>query len=62
MTAVPNTDESAATFHAMTESTAEDWAIIAGHAMAHSAGLADRVLDHLRLLRDDFGGFAVDRL
>ncbi|MBA3289098.1 MAG: HD domain-containing protein [Acidimicrobiia bacterium] len=46
----------------MTESTAEDWAIIAGHAMAHSAGLADRVLDHLRLLRDDFGGFAVDRL
>ncbi|MBA3286916.1 MAG: phosphohydrolase, partial [Acidimicrobiia bacterium] len=51
MTAVPNTDESAATFHAMTESTAEDWAIIAGHAMAHSAGLADRVLDHLRLLR-----------
>jgi predicted HD phosphohydrolase len=26
------------------------------------AGLADRVLDHLRLLDGDFGGFAVDRL
>ena len=55
-------DERRATFAAMTEGTAEDWAIIAEHAVAHSAGLADRVLDHLRMLSGDTGGFAVDRL
>jgi predicted HD phosphohydrolase len=49
-------------FHAMADGTAEDWAIIAGEAAGFNKGLADRVLDHLRLLDGDFGGFAVDRL
>ncbi|WP_448586638.1 HD domain-containing protein [Thermaurantiacus sp.] len=51
-----------ARFRAMTEGTAEDWAIIASHAVAFNQGLARRVLDHLRLLDGDFGGFPVDRL
>ena len=53
---------SRATFTGMEESTAEDWAIIGKSFAAHARGLADRVLDHLRLLDGDFGGFAVDRL
>jgi len=51
-----------ARFRAMTEGTAEDWAIIAAHARPFCAGLAGRVIDHLRLLNGDFGGFPVDRL
>jgi predicted HD phosphohydrolase len=51
-----------ARFHAMTEGSAEDWAIIARANGEFSKGLADRVLDHLRLLEGDAGGFAVDRL
>ncbi len=51
-----------ARFRAMTEGTAEDWAIIAAHAAPYSRGLAARVVDHLRLLDGDFGGFPVDRL
>jgi predicted HD phosphohydrolase len=51
-----------ATFTGMEESTAEDWAIIGQSFVRHGQGLADRILDHLRLLDGDFGGFAVDRL
>src|SRR6201986_1820143 len=51
-----------ASFHAMTESTAEDWRIISGHTAKAGAELPDRVLAHLRLLEGDGGGFAVDRL
>jgi predicted HD phosphohydrolase len=51
-----------AQFHAMTEGTQDDWAVIAGQAAGFNRGLAARVLDHLRLLDGDFGGFAVDRL
>jgi predicted HD phosphohydrolase len=51
-----------AAFHAMEEGTAEDWSIIAGEAMRAAAGLPERILDHLRLLDGDGGGFAVDRL
>lgn len=51
-----------AAFTGMEESTAEDWAIIGKSFVDHGKGLADRVLDHLRLLDGDFGGFAVDRL
>lgn len=51
-----------AAFHAMTDGTSEDWQIIAGEAIHLAQGLPDRVLDHLRLLGGDFGGFAVDRL
>jgi predicted HD phosphohydrolase len=46
----------------MTEGTADDWNVIAGHSAGHFAGLTDRVLAHLRLLDGDYGGFAVDRL
>jgi predicted HD phosphohydrolase len=58
------TDDSgpSAQFHAMTEGTAEDWAIIAGQAMLHSPQGGRRVLDHLKLLANDYGGFPVDRL
>ena len=51
-----------AAFHAMTEGTGEDWQIIAGGTVELAAGLPDRVLDQLRRLGGDFGGFAVDRL
>jgi len=51
-----------ATFTAMTEGTQEDWDIIEASLVDHRAGLAQRVLDHLRLLDGDYGGFAVDRL
>lgn len=51
-----------ASFHAMTDGTAEDWQKIGLATMHMAAGLPDRILDHLRLLDGDFGGFAVDRL
>lgn len=51
-----------AKFHAMTEGTAEDWAAIARAAAPHRGELADRLLAHLKLLDNDHGGFAVDRL
>jgi len=46
----------------MAASTAGDWQIIGTHFLPFARGLADRVLDHLRLLEGDCGGFAVDRL
>ncbi len=49
-------------FRAMSEGSAEDWQKIAASSAKMQAGLADRVLDHLRLLDGDFGGFLVDRL
>ncbi|MCI5048282.1 MAG: HD domain-containing protein [Aquisalinus sp.] len=54
--------ETRATFSAMTEGTQEDWMKIAVNAMEFNKGLAARVLDHLRILDGDFGGFPVDRL
>jgi predicted HD phosphohydrolase len=54
--------ESRAQFHQMTEGTRDDWMIIAGNAMHFNQGLAGRVLAHLKLLENDFGGYAVDRL
>ncbi|WP_427966376.1 HD domain-containing protein [Altererythrobacter sp.] len=46
----------------MTEGTAEDWAIIAREFGAFARNLPDRVLEHLKLLEGDFGGFPVCRL
>ncbi len=54
--------EEQASFREMTGGTAEDYAIIANHFKGYSKGLADRVLDHLRLLDGDYGGFPIDRL
>ena len=51
-----------AKFREMKEGTAEDWAIISEEYRAFAKGLPDRVLDHLRLLDGDFGGFPDDRL
>ena len=51
-----------AKFTAMTEGTAEDWAIIGGQFRGFAHGLADRVLGHLKLLDGDFGGFPIDRM
>ena len=49
-------------FTQMTEGTAEDYKIISSNFKEYSRGLPDRVLDHLNLLKGDFGGFPVDRL
>lgn len=51
-----------AKFSAMTEGTAEDWNVIAGQFLPFAAKVADRVLDHLKMLDGDFGGFPIDRL
>lgn len=51
-----------ASFTAMTEGTAEDWAAIGRAAAAQRGEHVDRILDHLNLLKGDHGGFAVDRL
>ncbi len=51
-----------AAFTEMKEGTKEDWEIIGGEYRAFAKGLPDRVLEHLRLLDGDFGGFPVDRL
>jgi predicted HD phosphohydrolase len=51
-----------ATFTRMDESTAEDWVQIMDRHDGLVAVLADRVLDQLRLLNAEDGGFAVDRL
>ena len=51
-----------ASFTRMDESSREDWAAIVPEAMKMARTLPDRVLDHLRLLDGDFGGFPVDRL
>lgn len=51
-----------ATFRAMTESTQEDWNVIAGEFASFAANGGRRILDHLKLLEGDCGGFPVDRL
>ncbi|MHA7873088.1 MAG: HD domain-containing protein [Hyphococcus sp.] len=56
------TDEPRAAFNAMTEGTQEDWMKIAGAFGPFAAQGGKRVLDHLRLLEGDYGGFPVDRM
>lgn len=51
-----------ATFHAMVESTQEDWARIAAASVEYGRELPGRIVDHLNLLKGDCGGFVVDRL
>jgi predicted HD phosphohydrolase len=58
----PAGEKPRARFHAMVDGTQDDWGVIAGAAIESARGLPDRVLDHLRLLGGDYGGFAVDRL
>ena len=54
--------EKTAQFHTMDEGTQEDWDIIMTHMKPFAQNGGARVLDHLRLLEGDCGGFAVDRL
>ena len=51
-----------AEFRNMEAGTAEDWRRISGDFMPFAMALPGRILDHLRLLDGDFGGFIVDRL
>jgi len=53
---------SRAGFRAMEEGTQSDWQIIAGEFIPFARGTAARVLDHLALLKGDYGGFPIDRL
>lgn len=51
-----------AKFHHMRNGTREDWQCIGSEFTAYAKQLPERLLDHLRLLKGDYGGFAVDRL
>ena len=57
-----NEPQARATFRSMDQAKAEDWALIGDHFFAYGRGLADRVLDHMKLLDGDYGGFPIDRL
>jgi len=46
----------------MEDARPEEWKVIGQEGRDHQATLPGRVIAHLRLLEDDFGGFAVDRL
>jgi predicted HD phosphohydrolase len=51
-----------ASFSDMSQSTREDWEIIMAEQIKFAPNGGKRVLDHLRLLDGDYGGFPVDRL
>jgi predicted HD phosphohydrolase len=51
-----------ASFNDMSNSTREDWEIIMAEQIKFAPNGGKRVLDHLRLLDGDYGGFPVDRL
>jgi predicted HD phosphohydrolase len=51
-----------AKFSQMTDGTAADYKIISDNFKVFSKELPNRVLNHLKLLEGDFGGFSVDRL
>lgn len=50
-----------AIFTRMQDSTQADWMLIVPEAMKMGKTLPDRVLDHLKLLDGDYGGFPIDR-
>ena len=54
--------ETQAKFKEMTNGTAEDWQIIAGHMIPFARALPERLITHLKLLDGDYGGYQVDRL
>lgn len=56
------TAEARATFRHMKDGTEQDWKIIGEAFGPFAKALPDRVLDHLRLLEGDCGGFPVTRL
>ncbi len=50
-----------ASFSAMIDGTEEDYQKISKAFGEFSKTLPDRVMDHLKMLQGDFGGFAIDR-
>lgn len=56
------TDGPRASFSSFSRSTAEDWAVIAPQLEVAQSYVPDRVLTLLRELKNDHGGFPVDRL
>ena len=50
-----------ANFTRMEDSQASDWQIIGGEFMQFARKLPDRLIAHLRLLENDYGGFPIDR-
>jgi predicted HD phosphohydrolase len=55
-------EEKRATFKSMTEGEPEDFINIVVNGAQYSEGLVGRIMDHMRLLDGDFGGFPIDRL
>ena len=51
-----------ASFRSFEESTSDDWMLIMEQRRELEAALATRVLEQFEYLRDDYGGFPVDRL
>lgn len=51
-----------AQFSHMKDGTAEDWQTIAASFGDFAKSLPDRIMDHLKLLEGDFGGFRIDRM
>lgn len=51
-----------AQFRHMKDGTQQDWDIIGGEVKGFANALPDRILQHLKLLDGDYGGFQVDRL
>jgi predicted HD phosphohydrolase len=50
-----------ARFTRMEDSTAAEWQLIGGEFLQFAKKLPDRLMAHLRLLENDYGGFPVDR-
>ncbi len=59
---VAETEHPRATFTSFAESTADDWAKILPQLDVTQSLVADRVMDLMRSLETDHGGFPVDRL
>jgi len=57
-----NMSNKKATFTSMEQGTSDDWAIIGSHYPAFASALPARLIEHLKLLEGDFGGFPIDRL
>jgi predicted HD phosphohydrolase len=57
-----NNTRDRAKFHAIAESTHDEWRLIWGELERFARRLPDRLIAHLELLRGDHGGFPVDRL
>ena len=54
--------EPRATFTDMSQSTQDDWSIIMTEQVPFARSGGARVIEHLKLLKDDYAGFPVDRL